>query len=73
MSACGRWILTEQFVARRGGLAARLAGNENVNDAERLRHDPAMRWAASVPNPKFASFLGTLCSELRIRKDTRNL
>jgi Transposase DDE domain group 1 len=22
----------------------RLAGYENVNDAERLRHDPAMRW-----------------------------
>jgi hypothetical protein len=22
----------------------RLAGYEDVNDAERLRHDPAMRW-----------------------------
>jgi hypothetical protein len=24
----------------------RLAGYESVNDAERLRHDPAMRWIA---------------------------
>ena len=24
--------------------AGRLAGYEDVNDAERLRHDPAMRW-----------------------------
>ena len=25
-------------------MLGRLAGYEDVNDAERLRHDPAMRW-----------------------------
>src|ERR1700732_4401416 len=30
---------------RQSGLG-RLAGYEDVNDAERLRHDPAMRWIA---------------------------
>ena len=28
----------------RQSVFARLAGYEDVNDAERLRHDPAMRW-----------------------------
>src|SRR5260370_24201037 len=28
----------------RQGVCGRLAGYEDVNDAERLRHDPAMRW-----------------------------
>ena len=28
----------------RQSVFGRLAGYENVNDAERLRHDPAMRW-----------------------------
>ena len=28
----------------RQGAFGRLAGYEDVNDAERLRHDPAMRW-----------------------------
>jgi len=28
----------------RQSLFGRLAGYEDVNDAERLRHDPAMRW-----------------------------
>ena len=28
----------------RQGVFGRLAGYEDVNDAERLRHDPAMRW-----------------------------
>jgi hypothetical protein len=26
----------------------RLAGYEDVNDAERLRHDPAMRWIVGL-------------------------
>jgi hypothetical protein len=32
----------------------RLAGYENVNDAERLRHDPAMRWIVGqgAPGPR---------------------
>jgi hypothetical protein len=33
----------------------RLAGYENVNDAERLRHDPAMRWIVggmAPPGPR---------------------
>src|SRR5262245_11865229 len=28
----------------RQSVFGRLAGHEDVNDAERLRHDPAMRW-----------------------------
>ena len=28
----------------RQSVFSRLAGYENVNDAERLRHDPTMRW-----------------------------
>jgi hypothetical protein len=33
----------------------RLAGYENVNNAERLRHDPAMRWilgGKAPPGPR---------------------
>src|ERR1700747_3253322 len=30
----------------RPSVFGRLAGYEDVNDAERLRHDPAMRWIA---------------------------
>jgi hypothetical protein len=30
----------------------RLAGWENVNDAERLRHDPAMRWIVGGKAPQ---------------------
>jgi hypothetical protein len=30
----------------------RLAGYENVNDAERLRHDPAMRWLVGGKAPQ---------------------
>jgi Transposase DDE domain group 1 len=35
----------------------RLAGYENVNDAERLRHDPAMRWivGGNAPQGRAAS------------------
>ena len=36
-----RHTLTAQF---RQSVFGRLAGYENVNDAERLSHDPAMRW-----------------------------
>jgi hypothetical protein len=32
----------------RQSVFGRLAGYEDVNDAERLRHDPAMRWIAAV-------------------------
>src|SRR5262249_11695294 len=37
----GRHALAELF---RQPVFGRLAGYEDVNDAERLRHDPAMRW-----------------------------
>jgi Transposase DDE domain group 1 len=37
----GRHALAELF---RQSVFGRLAGYEDVNDAERLRHDPAMRW-----------------------------
>ena len=32
----------------RQSVFGRLAGYEDVNDAERLRHDPAMRWIVGV-------------------------
>jgi hypothetical protein len=43
----------------RQAVFGRLAGYEDVNDAERLRHDPAMRWivggkAAQVVQPRRA-------------------
>src|SRR5918997_4961196 len=37
----GRHTLTAQF---RQAIFGRLAGYEDVNDADRLCHDPAMRW-----------------------------
>src|SRR5271169_2980283 len=37
----GRHALAELF---RQSVFGRLAGYEDVNDADRLRHDPAMRW-----------------------------
>jgi Transposase DDE domain group 1 len=37
----GRHALAGLF---RQSVFGRLAGYEDVNDAERLRHDPAMRW-----------------------------
>ena len=33
----------------RQSVFGRLAGYEDVNDAERLRHDPAMRWIVAYP------------------------
>jgi|SRR5215813_13890748 len=51
----------------RQSLFRRLAGYEDVNDAERLRHDPAMRWivgskaaqrSAASPNQMGASAEG---------------
>ena len=40
----GRHALAGLF---RQSVFGRLAGYEDVNDAERLRHDPAMRWIKS--------------------------
>src|SRR5262249_18672341 len=37
-------IWDERLVLLRQSVFGRLAGYEDVNDAERLRHDPAMRW-----------------------------
>ena len=39
--AVARMVGTGLF---RQSIFGRLAGHEDVNDAERLRHDPAMRW-----------------------------
>jgi hypothetical protein len=38
---CAGWFVRQSVFGR-------LAGYENVNDAERLRHDPAMRWIVSA-------------------------
>ena len=47
----------------RQSVFGRLAGYEDVNDAERLRHDPAMRWIvgaaqghAASPGPEMGRF-----------------
>src|SRR5260370_39735963 len=42
----GRHALAGLF---RQWVCGRLAGYEDVNDAERLRHDPAMRWIVLKP------------------------
>jgi Transposase DDE domain group 1 len=36
----------------RQAVFGRLAGYEDVNDAERLRHDPAMRWIMAARRPR---------------------
>ena len=41
----GRHALVGLF---RQSIFGRLAGYEDVNDAERLRHDPGMRWIAAT-------------------------
>jgi hypothetical protein len=38
----------------RQSVFGRLAGYEDVNDAERLRHDPAMRWRLRAAHPRRA-------------------
>jgi len=48
----------------RQSVFGRLAGYEDVNDAERLRHDPAMRWGyrrwrATLPTHALARMAGT--------------
>jgi hypothetical protein len=50
-----------------------LAGYENVNGVERLRHDPAMRWIISGKAPRTARLRSQMCRQslsnetLRIR------
>src|SRR5215471_6283730 len=44
-----------------GSRYGRLAGYEDVNDAERLRHDPAMRWPLAVERCKLG--LGLLAGK----------
>lgn len=46
---------------RRQSVFGRLAGYEDVNDAERLRHDPAMRW---IVGGKAASGRATSASQI---------
>jgi hypothetical protein len=51
----GRHALAGLF---RQSVFGRLAGYEDVNDAERLRHDPAMRWIVggkAAPRPLTSS------------------
>ena len=45
----GRHALAGLF---RQSVFGRLAGCEDVNDAERLRHDPAMRWIVGGERPR---------------------
>src|ERR1700732_4390320 len=50
---CRRWRAVFWATPARAGLFrqsvfGRLAGYEDVNDADRLRHDPAMRWVVGV-------------------------
>jgi hypothetical protein len=40
----------------------RLAGYEDVNDAERLRHDPAMRWIVGGKAVHGRAELSAICS-----------
>jgi hypothetical protein len=60
---------------QRQAVFGRLAGYEDVNDAERLRHDPAMRWIgggkAASGCAASASQLGRF--EIRWLKWKRNL
>ena len=59
----------------RQSVFGRLAGYEDVNDAERLRHDPAMRWIvggkAAVGCSASASQMG--CFETRLLTVEKNL
>src|SRR5215467_4398685 len=48
----GRHALAGLF---RRSVFGRLAGYEDVNDAERLRHDPAMRWKTTRSGVKHRS------------------
>src|ERR671932_793324 len=58
-----RHTLIAQF---RQSVFGRLAGYEDVNDAERLAHDPAMRWVvggrAVTHNAASASQMGRPCA-----------
>jgi hypothetical protein len=53
----------------RQSVFGRLAGYEDVNDAERLRHDPAMRW---IIGGKAASGAATSPSQIQIARNSGN-
>jgi len=48
----------------RQAVFGRLAGNEDVNDAERLRHEPAMRWIVGGKASKAASGCAASASQM---------
>src|SRR3984893_10578302 len=54
----GRHALAGLF---RQSVFGRLAGYEDVNDADRLRHDPAMRWIVGVNATSGAAASALLC------------
>jgi hypothetical protein len=61
----GRHALAGLF---RQSVFGRLAGYEDVNDAERLRHDPAMRWIVggkAAHGTKFSKRGSATCSSVR--------
>src|ERR671929_1445109 len=68
----GRHSLSGQF---RQAVFGRLAGYEDVNDADRLAHDPAMRWIvggrAVMQNAASTSQMGRF--ETEVLTETKNL
>jgi Transposase DDE domain group 1 len=57
----------------RQSVLGRLAGYEDVNDAERLRHDPAMRWIVVQDVRGQRRAAPTLCARLQSRNFLRTL
>src|ERR1700757_2820399 len=58
----------------RQSVFGRLAGYEDVNDAERLRHDPAMRWLAAKKNlSAFADLSGQWIDKVHDRRTPRGI
>src|SRR5918995_1826679 len=66
----GRHTLTAQL---RQAIFGRLAGYEDVNDADRLAHDPAMRWVvggrATMDQAASASQMGRFETEVLARAE----
>src|SRR6059058_3375055 len=70
--ANGRHTLVGQF---RQSVFGRLAGYEDVNDADRLAHDPAMRWvvggAAVTGQAASTSEMGRFETEVMTKAENR--
>jgi hypothetical protein len=57
----------------RQSVFGRLAGYEDVNDAKRLRHDPAMRWIVGGKAPVTALRPPVLAADRSIVRSSRGL